>query len=187
MTPHQLAWRWKAVWLHFTRPNYDYFKYEGKAGGPSEKKFLESKDRWIFEKLSKRRDPIEFMVSCALKRGHLGDADGSVEEYHFERRRRLEALSHHVTLELKHLDPKDFGMNFLGDPPKILWHYWGKRVSLEVMTALAYLSGAHKIWERSQDYMVKADGHLVKKYYPWLQCDSLTVADKVKSAYAQAL
>ena len=47
---------------HFSKPNYDYFKYNGKTGLKKES-FDSRKDKIYFEKVAKRQDYHDFLVA----------------------------------------------------------------------------------------------------------------------------
>ena len=82
--------------LHFTKSNYDYFKFNGKTNTkPST--FLNRKDRHFFDKLAKKhkKDVFGFLVSNFVERGDLwvGDTfDDSAETIFTEWKKRFQSL-----------------------------------------------------------------------------------------------
>ena len=82
--------------LHFTKSNYDYFKFNGKTNTkPST--FLNRKDRHFFDKLARvhKKDVFGFLVSNFVERGDLwvGDTfDDSAETIFTEWKKRFQSL-----------------------------------------------------------------------------------------------
>lgn len=62
MTPFQAFKLYTALKNHFTTDSYDYFKYGGKLR-VSETTFETRKDKYMFYKLSKHDDPVNFLVA----------------------------------------------------------------------------------------------------------------------------
>ena len=60
-----------ALKLHFKEGSYNYFKYHGKVGSTSIAKFNKHKQRYQFHKLSKKKDPIGFLVANFVTHGDI--------------------------------------------------------------------------------------------------------------------
>lgn len=185
MGPFELSSRWKALKLHFSRWDYDYFKFNGHV-----KNHDNVKHHWAFERLARRCDPVEFMVTAILeKRGeHISEAvrDSDLDGLHLQRRGRVESLSWVVEQELKWLDLENFNQNFVGDPPPILYHFWGKRISRETASVLVALTNASVGWGKKNDWMVKQSAIELVKYFPFLECDQTKIAGIIVRRCLQA-
>ena len=62
MTPLEAFKLYTAIKNHFSTESYDYFKYNGKTR-VSEHTFETRKDKYMFYKLSKHEDPLNFLVA----------------------------------------------------------------------------------------------------------------------------
>ena len=62
MTPFESYKLYTAIKNHFTTESYDFFKYNGKVRA-SESSFETRKDKYMFYKLSKHKDPLNFLVA----------------------------------------------------------------------------------------------------------------------------
>ena len=60
-----------ALKLHFKDGNYDYFRYNGKVGSATVANFNKHRQRYQFHKLSKKQDPIGFLVANFMRHGDV--------------------------------------------------------------------------------------------------------------------
>ena len=60
--PYEVYIKYLALKSHFSDLNYDYFKYNGKVKA-WRSTFDTRKDKYFFYKLSKKKDPIEYLVA----------------------------------------------------------------------------------------------------------------------------
>ena len=58
MKPHEVYQSYLAFKNHFTKEKYDYFKYGGRSRA-SEKAFNKRKDRYFFERISRKKNDEE--------------------------------------------------------------------------------------------------------------------------------
>ena len=87
---------YSAVKAHFTRNNYDFFKYNGKVKYTNHS-FETRKDKYFFHKLSKREDPLELLVANMSENPSLwvGDLfDNKAQEVHAVYKKRKESLTY---------------------------------------------------------------------------------------------
>ena len=60
--PYEAYVKYLALKSHFSDKNYDYFKYNGKVKA-WRATFEQRKDKYFFYKLSKKKDPVEYLVA----------------------------------------------------------------------------------------------------------------------------
>jgi len=132
-----------ALKRHFT-PNsgYDYFKYNGKTN--ASKKALETrKDRYFFHKLSKKADPLYFLVANFIEYGHniwIGDLvnDSKYDDAYNDWLKKKESISYIFSQELSQLDD-DLDKNLKiedGQYPHLLTLYLRKKICIETLILL---------------------------------------------------
>jgi hypothetical protein len=62
MTPYEAYKLYTAIKNHFSSPSYDFFKYNGKIRA-TQHSFETRSDKYMFYKLSKREDPLGYLVA----------------------------------------------------------------------------------------------------------------------------
>lgn len=168
-----------AIKQHFTKPNYDYFKYNGKVKVNVDS-FNGRKDKLFFQKLAKHPDVHNFLVANLSENEKLWIKDlaysEDAEKRYKEWLKRKQSLSYSFKNDLNHLTTK-FDDNFVitsKDPhPYLLKLYLGKFVSLETVCILLDLTGAKKHWDKKMQYDLVYDSVKIKieKYTPFVQYD----------------
>lgn len=101
MTPFDAYKTYLALKNHFTKPNYDYFKYAGKSRASIES-FKKRKDKYWFEKLSRQKNDDEikyFFLSNFIKSDTpqslwIGEIIRSGESAYNEWSKRQQSLSY---------------------------------------------------------------------------------------------
>ena len=168
---------------HFSKPTYDYFKYNGKVKlNPSS--FDTRKDKLFFQKLAKHPDVQNFLIAnlSENERAWIKDLAYSedAEKVYKTWLKRQQSLSYVFKQELGKLD-SDFNRNFLcksNEHPMLLKKFLGKEISLETMCLLLEFAGAKKYWDAKMQYDLVYDSVKTKieKYSPFIKCDK----DKLK-------
>lgn len=168
---------------HFSKPTYDYFKYNGKVKlNPSS--FDTRKDKLFFQKLAKHPDVQNFLIAnlSENERAWIKDLAYSedAEKVYKTWLKRQQSLSYVFKQELGKLD-SDFNRNFLcksNEHPMLLKKFLGKEISLETMCLLLEFAGAKKHWDAKMQYDLVYDSVKTKieKYSPFIKCDK----DKLK-------
>lgn len=168
---------------HFTSPNYDYMKYNGKTGA-KQSSFVNRKDKIFFEKLAKRPDYHDFLIANLSENSKLWIRElaysDEAEKRYLEWKKRQQSLSYHIKQELSKLK-EDFNSNFIcqeGEHPHLLKLYLGKEVSLEFLCILLNVTGAMKHWDDKMEYdpIWNEYSLKVKKYSPFIKYER----DKIK-------
>ena len=79
MEPYEVYQKYLALKTHFKNDSYDYFKYHGKLKG-DRSKFETRKDKYHFYKLSKMKQPVDFMVANMMVNPNFWSGDVSDEK-----------------------------------------------------------------------------------------------------------
>ena len=163
---------------HFTKPSYDYFKYNGKVRVNAES-FEARKDKLFFQKLSKHPDVTNFLVANLSENEKAWIKDlaysENAEKTYKDWLKRQQSLTYLFKSELGKLLP-DFNENFIcknNEHPYLLKLYFGKQISLETLCLLLEFSGAKRHWDSKMQYDLVWDNFRSKleKYTPFIQCD----------------
>ena len=159
-----------AMKAHFSRKDYDFFKYGGKTK-VSRDSFWKRKDRFFFVKLSKKyKTEIEirnYLVSNFIKDKSGYIANFSEENYKSWLLRRSGFFDQFI-IEMKPFI-KEFEPLFEvknSSHPKLLKEFLGSRVSLETMLVLDELVSFSKKWDQQlEDDIVWVDLKKLMKNY----------------------
>ena len=169
---------------HFTRPSYDYHKYNGKTRS-SLQSFETRKDKLYFMKVAKHVDPINYILSNLVENPKIWIKEiafsPASEEVYKNWLKRQQSLSYTFKTELSKLN-SEFNTNFICEDnkhPILLKLYLGKDISLETLCLLLELSRAKKHWDSKMQYdLVWEDTRTkVEKYMPFIKVDK----DKIKN------
>ena len=163
---------------HFSKPDYDYFKYNGKLRANADS-FNTRKDKLFFQKLAKHPDVHNFLVANLSENekhwirdlAYSEDAEKTYKNW----LKRQQSLSYVFKQELGKLD-SDFNRNFVvksNEHPLLLKLFLAKEISLETLCLLLDLTGAKKHWDSKMQYDLIYDSIRVKieKYTPFIRCD----------------
>jgi hypothetical protein len=169
---------------HFSKPTYDYFKYNGKMK-VNVSSFEKRKDKLFFQKLAKHPDVHNFLIanlsvnekSWIRELAYSEEAEKTYKDW----LKRQQSLTYVFKQELSKLDSK-FNDNFVcrnNEHPTLLKLYLGKDISLDTMCLLLEISGAKKHWDSKMQYDLIWDSLRIKveKYSPFISYDK----DKIKN------
>lgn len=175
---------------HFTRKSYDYFKYNGKVK-VSETTFLARKDRYFFEKASrkfKRDEFMEFLLANYTSGtehwiGNLMSGENLINMKKWKN--RIDSLTYNFKEDILYLNDQDESLdNSLkmvdGKHPLLYRAYLRKKVSLETVVILDDLVGYSRLWKRYDDMMMNDFLFLMDKYRPFLHQAILIDKSKFK-------
>lgn len=165
-----------ALKQHFTS-SYDYFKYNGKVSARASS-FENRRDKFFFEKLSRKQDPLGFLLSnFILGKMYVGDLVGSeeAEKNYLAWKKRNQSLSYYFREDLKQLN-ENFDSNFAiadGSHPPLLTANVGGRVSLETLVILLHMTKTYSRWNSAMEYdpIWRALSTIVVKYQPFMKYD----------------
>ena len=169
---------------HFSKPSYDYFKYNGKVK-VNASSFDSRKDKLFFQKLAKHPDVHSFLIANLAidSKAWIRDLAYSetAEKTYKDWLKRQQSLTYNFKQELNKLD-EDFNNNFLikdNDHPILLKKFLGSEISLETICILLDLTGAKNHWDKKMQYDLVWDNTRTKieKYTPFIKYDK----DKIKN------
>lgn len=169
---------------HFSSPNYDYFRYNGKLKVNSTS-FDQRKDKLFFQKLAKHPDVHNFLVANLSKNdkawikelAYSEDAERVYKDW----LKRNQSLTYVVKNDLSKLE-SPFDGNFLVSKsqshPRLLQLYLGGHVTLETMCILLDITKAKKHWDSKMEFDPIYDEvrKKIEKYTPFIKYDK----DKMK-------
>jgi hypothetical protein len=169
---------------HFSSPNYDYFRYNGKLKVNSTS-FDQRKDKLFFQKLAKHPDVHNFLVANLSKNDkawikELAYSDDA-ERVYKDWLKRNQSLTYVVKNDLSQLD-SPFDGNFIVSKtqshPRLLQLYLGGHVTLETMCILLDITKAKKHWDSKVEFDPIYDEvrKKIEKYTPFIKYDK----DKMK-------
>lgn len=180
-----------ALKRHFApESSYDFHKYCGKVNVRASS-FETRGDRFWYEKLSKIRDPLGYMVANISKKPNLWVGDllcSEAEQNYLEWCRVTESITYRTKQELSQFDPwlsfNDIFVMKDGHPPA-LKSYLAGTMSAEVLAVLDRLVGFTRNWAKhSWDPTVKQAVHRIRKLGGFVEFDPESVKSAVKKIFA---
>jgi len=177
---------------HFSKPKYDYFLYNGKTRA-SKTSFETRKDKYMYHKLAKKDDPVNFIVANFVKYGYniwVGDlvAESKYTDTYLEWKRRNESISYIFEQDLDKLLPSfDDSIKVIdGQYPKLLKLFLQNKINIETLIILDKACGIFRYWDS------KLDGDLVweevrlkcKKYAPFVPYDIFKMKKIILKVFA---
>lgn len=189
MNPFEVYQKYLAMKQHFTRPKYDYFKYNGKTNA-SVTSFETRKDKYYFHKLSKMDDAENYMMVNLIEDPNVWVGElfsDAAQARYLEWKRKIESLSYVFKTELNALDD-DLNKNFEivdGQHPYILRQYLRKNISIETMVILDDILNYGKVLNKHlDDTIIWPYAYLkIQKYKPFLKYDKFKMRKILKEKY----
>lgn len=186
MSPFEAYRTYLALKQHFTQKGYDYFKYNGKVNVRADN-FDTRKDKYQFYKLSKHKDPINFLVANFISGDvrWVGDLLSDEAEAEYSNwLKRQQSITYNFTNDLNKL-LTNFEDNLIvkdGQHPYLLKQFRRGDVAIETMVILNDLVNFFPYWDKSiDDTVLWPDLRMrVVKYKPFVQYDE----NKCKKALA---
>jgi hypothetical protein len=169
---------------HFTKPNYNYHKYNGKSKLSFES-FDSRKDKLYFMKVAKHPDPRNYILSNLVENPKLWIKEIafslSSEAVYKGWAKRQQSLMYLFKEELSKLN-EDFDSNFKAENrthPYVVKLFIRKEISLETLVILVDLVKCSAYWSKRFEYDPTIEDILNKimKYRPFINYDR----EKVKN------
>lgn len=163
---------------HFTKPSYNYHKYNGKSK-LSFDSFDTRKDKLYFMKVAKHPDPRNYILSNLVENPKLWIKEIafslSAEEVYKDWSKRQQSLMYLFKEELSKLN-ENFDVNFKAEDrthPYVLKLFLRKEISLETLVILVDLVRCASYWSKKFVYDPTVEDILNKmmKYRPFLEYD----------------
>jgi len=169
---------------HFTKPSYNYFKYNGKSK-LNVSSFDARKDKLYFMKVAKHPDPKNYILSNLVKNpkvwikeiAYSPESEGVYRDW----AKRQQSLMYLFKEELSKLN-SDFDSNFKvmdQTHPYVIKLFIREEISLETLVILVDLVKCSAYWSKRFEYDPTVEDVLNKimKYRPFIQYDR----EKVKN------
>ena len=163
---------------HFTKPTYNYHKYNGKSK-LSFDSFDTRKDKLYFMKVAKHPDPRNYILSNLVENPKLWIKEIafslSSEEVYKNWSKRQQSLMYLFKEELSKLND-EFDSNFKAENqthPYVIKLFIRKEISLETLVILVDLVKCTAYWSKRFEYDPTVSEMLIKinKYRPFLTYD----------------
>jgi len=180
VTPFEVYKTYLAIKNHFTKPNYDFFKYCGRSRA-SIQSFHKRKDRYFFEKLSRQKSDDEIaayfvasFIECTdPSKLWIGEIIASGENNFTEWQKRIQSLTYmfktesEVFISGSNIDSLFVCKNH--QHPEILKKYLQNAITLETMVILDNILGYVKRFDKTlTDPVWETVSNKIKKYKPFL-------------------
>ena len=169
---------------HFTKESYDYVKYGGRSRA-SVASFNKRRDRYFFERMSRKKDDDEiiqyfianFISSEDPGKVWIGEIIQNGETNFKEWQKRNQSLSYLFGNEVERILTRDNFDSYFhteGQHPKILKAYLRKEISIETLIILDKILGFVKNFDKKLDDPIWSTVSLkIKKYGSFLNIDVL--------------
>jgi hypothetical protein len=177
LTGYETYCLYLALKQHFTKDNYDFFKYGGKARNVSKESFLSRKDRFQFEKLARKCDDVKthMVANFMADRTWIGDM---LDDDAFDATKRhvknIQSMSYNFKNELENVDniKELFTMTDTGYPKFMVEYNFGA-ISLESIVILdAFIGFISKFDAKlGDDYLWSKFSFKARKFAPFLLQD----------------
>ena len=183
MTPFEVYTCYLSLKNHFTKENYDYFKFNGKTRA-SITAFNKRKDRYFFERTSRKKTDEEVkayflanFVECDDPQGlWIGNIIQEGEDLYQNWLKKSQSLTYVFKEEIEKFFTKEnfttlFEVNTTGHPDVLKLHL-SKEISLETMVILDLILEYVKNFDKKlQDPIWEFYSKRIRKYKPFINID----------------
>lgn len=175
--PYDAYVKYLALKSHFSDPKYDFIKYNGKVKA-WRTTFETRKDKYFFYKLSKKKDPVEFLIANFVDNDdfYIGDIrEDRANQVYMDFKKRQQALSYTFKSDLSKLK-EDFNSNIIvpeNEHPFLLRLYMRKDICIETLTLIDRCVKMFSYWDKELDGDIMWPSIKLKaqKYSPFLNVD----------------
>ena len=165
---------------HFTKDNFDYFKYGGKTNATTTS-FNKRKDKYFFEKMSRQKkdeDIVDYFTAIFSQcddpqKMWIGEIIETGEDKYNDWLKKIQSLNYLFKQEMTQVcDDKEFNSLFEcknGKHPIIVKEHLKKNISTETLVILEGLLGYKKDFDsKLDDFVWKTVSLKLDKYKPFL-------------------
>ena len=183
MTPFEVYKTYLALKNHFTKKDYDFFKYCGKSRASIES-FHKRKDRYFFERTSRQKSDDEIksyfvanFIQCEDAQSlWIGEIIQSGEDNYMNWLKKAQSLFYLFKTECEvFLNKENFEEIFSiqnGQHPEILKKYFQNAISIETLVILdMILDYVNRFDKKMTDPVWETVSLKIKKYKPFLNID----------------
>ena len=180
--------KYLALKLHFSKDEYDYFKYGGEVKAKYET-FIQRNDRYFFIKAARKYggELVDFFVSNYIsnKEPYIKNFN---EDNYYQWRKRIDGLTYYFKIDVEKLLKKtnnDFDKIFKitrGQHPILLKMYMAKKITLETMCILETLLNYTKKFDRDilETYIWPTIKQKILKYRPFVKFDMVRMKLEIR-------
>ena len=182
MTPFEAYKLFLAVKMHFTQPNYDFFKYNGKVNATLDS-FNRRRDKYHFSKLAKHKDALGYLVAQYTTGNFTGWAGDlfteEAERIYTQYLARQQSITYNFQSDLGKLE-EGFVSRFKvkdGQHPEALVLFRRGGISIETFTILNDLLNFFQLWDTRIDDTViwPSIRERCLKYRPFIHYDKAKI------------
>jgi hypothetical protein len=183
VNPYEVYVTYLALKRHFSSDSYDFFKYQGKIRCSIET-FKKSKDRFFFEKLSRKKDKqeiIDFFVANFISSDTpsslwIGDIIKNGEQIYNESKKIRESLSYIFQQDLNSITENSHLYELVKSEsskhPKILKLYLNKTLKFETFFILIQCLNIKKLYDENlEDPIWQSISKKIEKYQKFFRGD----------------
>lgn len=189
MEPFEAYKKYLALKQHFTKLNYDYFKYNGKVNA-KQNTFEVRKDKYMFYKLSKKKDVEGYLISNFIENEDIWIGDllsSDSEKTYLNWLKKQQSLTYIFENEINKLKD-DLNENIVvkhGQYPHMLKMFFQKEISLETLVISNDILNFFNHWKNKIEDPVIWPNLYNKclKYKSFLTYDRKKYADILKNKF----
>ena len=179
MKPHEVYQSYLAFKNHFTKEKYDYFKYGGRSRA-SEKAFNKRKDRYFFERISRKKNDEEikqfFLANFSQASdpsqvwiGPIIDGGNKIYEEWTDKQNNLFDVFKNNSEDMMDSYVYDEFFDCKKGHPPILKEYLGGKLSIEELVIYDIIFSYSKDYDKKLlDPVWETVSLKIKKYSPFL-------------------
>lgn len=187
MTPFEAYKLFLAVKMHFTQPNYDFFKYNGKVNANLDS-FNRRRDKYHFGKLAKHKDALGYLVAQYTTgnfTGWAGDLFTEESERNYTQYlARQQSITYNFQSDLEKLE-EGFISKFKvkdGQHPEALVMFRRGQLTIETFTILNNHLNFFQLWDTRIDDTVlwPSIRERCLKYRPFIHYDKAKIKSLIR-------
>lgn len=168
-----------AIKQHFHQRSYDYFKYGGKVS-VKQQTFESRRDKYLFQKLSKKKDVEGFLIANFVEKDTSWIRDMLCEEgeaIYNQWLKRQQSITYLFESDLEKLD-NNINKNLIVENeqhPLLLKLIFQKEIMLETSIIIDDIIGVFSYWNKSiKETIIWPDlYHKIIKYKPFVKYDKV--------------
>lgn len=189
INPYDTYVLYLALKQHFSKEEYDFFKYNGKVKAAITT-YNKRNDRYFFERLSRQYDKqelIEYFVASFIKESNpsklwIGDLREKGEETYSHWKARVMALPYRFQEELKNLTQSNHLYECVNSDqkhPLTIKKFLKEELSLETLFILDDI--LHFIKENENDPIITSISFRIRKYRPFFEYDKKYFIEMIRN------
>ena len=179
MSPFEAYSTYVALKQHFTRPDYNFKKYNGKVRLTVEA-FEKRPDKFFFHKLAKRNDVVDYLVANLTHKDRVNTWIGEIvndsqsEDIYRDWQRRKQSLTYSFRKDLEKVEDLQSVCTVPeGGQPPLFKMYLRGEISMETLIIVLSVTRCFKYWSKNMvdDVIWSHHSLLIQKYESFLEYD----------------